>query len=512
MGPALTSDSTATLEERAPTILVVEDETVIATDLERTLRRMGYGVLRPVASADEALEAVQLYQPDLVLMDIRIQGDRDGIETASELQRLYGVPVIFLTAHSDPATLERAKMTRPLGFLLKPFRARDLHATVDMALHRHKAARKIVENERWLRTILNSINDAVVVSAEDGRMSLLNLRARELLRRTEEECVGAAIDDILILEGIGDAGPRASSLRASMLSGKAAQSAQEVMLVLPDGDKIVIDENSAPLLENGKVVGGVTVFRDVTERAALRRQAEVTNRLTALGTLAASVAHEVNNPLTVISTNLELVERWAQTGPANEVECAGREVDDAEFEVAVRDIRMSVDKIASLVTDLSGFGRPGPRGEQRGNVNNCIRWALSAVRSAFSGKTNIQVEARELPAVRLDERRIGQILINLLTNALQSLSTGAAENLVSLRAYQTDGFVVIEVSDTGGGIPTEVQKHIFEPFVTGRAATGGTGLGLFICQNIAVGAGGTLTFETRAGVGTTFQVTLPIIE
>jgi two-component system, cell cycle sensor histidine kinase and response regulator CckA len=511
MGLASTSVSTAWHKDQPPTILVVEDETVIATDLERTLRRMGYRVLPPVASAQEALDAVRNHQPDLVLMDVRIQGECDGIEAAAQIRRSYSMPVVYLTAHGDTATLERAKLTGPLGFLLKPFRARDLHATVDMALYRHQVERRIAENERWLRTILNSIGDAVVVTDQDARVSMLNLRARELMRRTEQESLGEPIEKVMNLARIGDAESTVPSVRQAMSQAQAIQAPEEVVLLLSDGHRVVIDENASPLLEDGKVVGGVTAFRDVTERSALRRQAEFTNRLTAIGTLSAGFAHEVNNPLMVISGNLELVERWLDEAPANEAELS---VEKTELDGAVKDIRTSVEKIASLVAELSGFGKPGPRGEQRGNVNKCIRWAVTSVRAAFTGKASVVVDAPELSYVRLDERRIGQVLINLLTNALQSLNPDTvARNLVTLRAFESEGeSIVVEVSDTGSGIAPDIQKRLFDPFVTGKASTGGTGLGLFICHSIVAGAGGSLTFETAPGAGTVFRVVLPMAE
>lgn len=513
MGQALTSASSAEHEPILPTILVVEDETVIATDIERTLRRMGYRVLPPVASADEAIESVRNHRPDLILMDVRIQGDCDGIEAASRIRRLYNLPVVYLTAHGDNATLERAKITGPLGFLLKPFRARDLHATVDMALYRHQVERKIAENERWLTTILNSIGDAVVVTDREARVSLLNARAREIMRRTEQESVGRSIDEIMELSGIGDATPSGPSVRRAMVEARAIEALEELILLTQDGNRVVIDENAAPLIDDGQVVGGVTAFRDVTERSVLRRQAEFTNRLTALGTLAAGLAHEVNNPLTVISGNLELVESWLEEVPANETGEGLDQFGKSELDGAVKDIRTSVEKIASLVADLSGFGKPGPRGEQRGDVSKSIRWAVTSVRAAFSGKATIAIEAPELSHVRLDDRRLGQVLINLLTNALQALDPdGGAHHLVSLHAFEQSEDVVIEVTDTGGGIPREIQTHLFEPFVTGKAASGGTGLGLFICRNIVTDAGGTLTFESTPGVGTVFRVVLPIAD
>ncbi len=124
-------------------ILIVEDEAAIAMELQSRLLDLGYGVLGPVASGEAALLQVQEYPPDLVLMDIRIQGTRDGIETAAEIRRTHAIPIIFLTANADTGTLQRAKLTEPVGFLTKPFREREVQAMIEMGLYKHRAETEI---------------------------------------------------------------------------------------------------------------------------------------------------------------------------------------------------------------------------------------------------------------------------------------------------------------------------------------------------------------------------------
>jgi len=119
-------------------VLIVEDESIIAMELENHVRRMGYDVIGPVATGDAALENVGDYQPDIVLMDIRIQGDKDGIETAEAIRSRFKTPVIYLTAHADQRTIQRAKVTEPLGYLVKPLREHELRAAITVALHKHK--------------------------------------------------------------------------------------------------------------------------------------------------------------------------------------------------------------------------------------------------------------------------------------------------------------------------------------------------------------------------------------
>jgi DNA-binding response OmpR family regulator len=124
-------------QQRQPTALVVEDETLIAEELAERLRRLGFSVIATVDSADEAIRLAVRERPDLVLMDIRLKGEKDGVHAAGEIRRLVNAPVIYLTAYSDQITLDRVKDTQPYGYVLKPFHERELQVTIELAMHRH---------------------------------------------------------------------------------------------------------------------------------------------------------------------------------------------------------------------------------------------------------------------------------------------------------------------------------------------------------------------------------------
>ncbi|NBD33798.1 MAG: response regulator [Cyanobacteria bacterium] len=122
----------------AKKILIVEDEAVVSLDISRRLEKMGYEVMGRLASGEEAINLIQEERPDLVLMDINLQGEMDGIETATKLYREYNLPVIYLTAYAGQSTLERAKESKPYGYILKPFKERELHAAIEIAISRHE--------------------------------------------------------------------------------------------------------------------------------------------------------------------------------------------------------------------------------------------------------------------------------------------------------------------------------------------------------------------------------------
>jgi DNA-binding response OmpR family regulator len=123
---------------RKPLLLIVEDEAIVAMELEARMTQLNYRVAGPAATCEEALKLAGAERPDLVLTDIRLAGSRDGIDVAHELRTRYCVPAVFLSAHADPATVRRALKSEPYGYLTKPFREQELHATIEVALQRHR--------------------------------------------------------------------------------------------------------------------------------------------------------------------------------------------------------------------------------------------------------------------------------------------------------------------------------------------------------------------------------------
>lgn len=160
-------------------MLVVEDEAVVLEDLRDLLTELGHVVVAATDSGPEALRLAELHRPGLALLDIHIRGGVDGIEVARQLSRL-DVPVVFVTANRDTATLDAATATEPFGFVVKPFSERDIRAAVSVALYRHRAERKVRDMEAWLSTTLQSIGDAVLTADVAGRVTYLNAMAEML--------------------------------------------------------------------------------------------------------------------------------------------------------------------------------------------------------------------------------------------------------------------------------------------------------------------------------------------
>jgi len=162
-------------------ILVVEDESIVAVDLAARLQRLGHHVVGTARSADEAWRSAERYRPDLVLMDIRLEGDEDGISVGSRMRRDLGIAVVFLTAYADSSTLERARQAAPLGYIIKPFDQRDLEVTVAIALHRNQLDRRLRREHDELRAVLDGQRHGTVVVDSEGCVTLLSRAAERLL-------------------------------------------------------------------------------------------------------------------------------------------------------------------------------------------------------------------------------------------------------------------------------------------------------------------------------------------
>jgi putative two-component system response regulator len=147
-------------------IMIVEDERIIAGYIKRILQDMGYAVSKVVSSGEEAIKKAQEDNPDLVLMDIILQGEMDGIEAASQIRSRFNIPVLYLTAYTNKKMLERAKITEPFGYIVKPFQERELHSNIEMALYKHKTERKLKESYAQLQRTMGGIIDAMTMMVE----------------------------------------------------------------------------------------------------------------------------------------------------------------------------------------------------------------------------------------------------------------------------------------------------------------------------------------------------------
>jgi signal transduction histidine kinase/CheY-like chemotaxis protein len=270
----------------------------------------------------------------------------------------------------------------------------------------------------------------------------------------------------------------------------------------------------------GSTVGVIGIALDITERARLEkavrdREAHVvqSDRLASLGTLAAGVAHEINNPLTYVITNIGFVgERLAAVagdlGAGAGTKASARL---AEIGEALAEAQEGAQRVRQIVRDLRTYSRGDDDQEKTVDIARVLEWSVNMAMNEIRHRARLVKDLGAVPGVRGTETRLGQVFINLLVNASQAIAAGnRADNEIRIVTMtDDDGRAVICISDTGPGIAPDVLDHIFEPFFTTKPTGVGLGLGLFVCHGIIKGMGGTLAAESPPGAGATFVITLP---
>jgi PAS domain S-box-containing protein len=483
------------MTQPAERVLVVEDEAIVAMDISVMLRGLGYEVLGPAATGAEALEFAVRSRPDLVLMDIMLRGGMDGVEAARRIREETGAPVVYLTAYADESTLRRAKVAEPLGYLLKPFEERELRTTIETALHKHRTEARLRESERWLATTLKSIGDAVIAADERGRVRLINPAAEKLTGWPDGEALGRELAEVFRLAD------ETTGRRVEAEARAGAERQVDVLLLARDGRSTPVETSASVITDDkGDLRGSVLIFKDISERRRLAKQLLRSEKLAAVGQLAAGMAHELNNPLTPA---LLYTRRLLRQGGLD-AEARGH------LEVVVREVERAQD----IIKDLLAFARryQGTRGET--DINELLRRALERAESeAPSLKVSSRFEPGEGVRVLADEYRLTQVFLNIIRNARQAIEEGGRDGVVTIRSERVASGgaerVRVHVSDDGPGITREHLPKIFDPFFTTRQVGAGAGLGLSLSNGIVEDHGGSISVESEPGAGATFVVELP---
>jgi len=256
-------------------ILVVEDESIVAMDIKHRAEGLGYSVTGITPSGEGAIQKASETLPDLVLMDIVLKGDMDGVEAAQKIRDTLDIPVVYLTAYSDEKTLKRAKVTEPFGYIIKPFEDRELHSAVEVALYKHKMESKLKESEKWLSTTLESIGDAVIATDENGSVKFMNPVAMEITGWGEVDAFGKDLKEVYHIIKEGSEAPVNDPVNDVVQQNQIIEFNEPTILITKEGKKVPIDDSSAPIRDkNGNVIGVALVFRDITERRKAEKERE----------------------------------------------------------------------------------------------------------------------------------------------------------------------------------------------------------------------------------------------
>ncbi|WP_413200019.1 response regulator [Nostoc piscinale] len=535
-------------------VLVVEDEYILAINLQESLESLGYTVVDIADTAEAAIEKATVLRPTLILMDIRLRGESDGIQAAEQIWNNLQIPIIYVTGHSDQSTVERATLTFPFGYILKPIRDQELYVAIQTALNRY-------EREQFLSTVLRGMGDGVIVVNPQLQIKYMNQVAETLTGWQLYEARNQLLEKIFSLVDEQSKIPVLNPIHTALEQKTTAYLSDRTLLITKDKKTIPIADSAAPLRDNqGKITGAVLVFRDDTQRRlsqernlASERAHQLEIQMAELQRLnqlkedfLAATSHEMRTPLSNIKMAITMLEtildrrRMIQSGKPPELNAVARYINILRYECE-RELNLIDDLLNMRFVDADMY----PLELTSMRLQDWLPHITESYQDIAQTQQQIlKVEVPpDLPNVTTDLAILTRILSELLMNACKHTPLGA---IITVGVQLTQIFnqlnfpeispdvpisgVEIIVSNSGVEIPVKEQAQIFEPFyrisqnqnqdklsifdytqVMQNASTfnHGSGLGLTLVKKLVEYLQGNITVTSSQG-WTRFIVQLPL--
>lgn len=484
-------------------VMLVEDERIVALNLKRKLMAMGYEISASAVSGEQALALVRQNIPDIILMDINIEGEMDGIDTAASILSEFNIPVIYLTAYSGEETLDRARTTRPFGYVLKPFSDRELHATIQMALERHRLECTVEKGEQRLKLALDAARMGVLELDPESHSIHYQGHSQDnpivsggvFFGDWEKFISTVHVDDRELLNKV---------LNWTVEEGRLCQ--VEYRLLQDESQEIIwLRLIGKAISQRDSSVQIVGVIQDVTHYKAidiLRREKEIAETTSRFKSeFLASMSHEIRTPLNGVIGMVDLLQRT--------------ELDEVQKSYT-KIIQSSGKTLLAVINDILDFSKVEAGKIQLVNqcfdLGNLIEECVAAFRA--SSKQAVEFIVSIAPGTPMalsgDTVRLKQVISNLLSNAFKFTEQGQVVLRVESTLLELDLVRLnVAISDSGIGIPDDRLEQLFKPFsqVNDSRRQQGTGLGLLICKKLVELMDGNIQVESRPGVGSTFSFT-----
>jgi PAS domain S-box-containing protein len=488
-------------------ILVVEDEGLIAADLERRIERLGYPSPSIARSGEEALECARSTPFDLVLMDIRLKGEMDGVATAAALRSKLRLPVVYLTAHADQETIERAKVTEPLGYILKPISDGDLRSVIPTALYKATMERRLRTGAAWLATTLRSVGEGIVAANSDGEVAFMNPCAERLTGWPDGQAQGRQLTDVLRLRDEVTGQPARNPVFEL-----AERENRCYMLVSQSGGRSLVELECFENRAGDEVFGSIVMVRDIGRRREMEIRLLQSQRMDAIANMAGGLAHDFNNQLMVILGYAE--------------ELSARLTGEDRNQIG--EIRQAASLAASTTTQLLAISRHGGERFEVLSIHEVILdvrpLIVQTLGAQTSGKAATLTTQMGFPLgyIRGDRSQLRQLFLNLALYARGAMPAGGEMRIESstleigvddplARQYRPGTYVKLCVSENGEGMKPANLARIFEPRFDAGKEQFGDGMGLSLVHSIVLESGGYIGAESAVGKGTSFEILLPCV-
>ncbi len=502
-------------------ILIVEDEGIIAAQIQDILTSSGYDALT-VSSGEEAIQQAAKTGPNLILMDVSLAGEIDGVEAVEQIRASFDIPVIYLTAYTGTSLLQRAKMTEPYSYLIKPIKKRELLAAIEMAFYKHQAERKLKESEAKGRAILDAVPDLMFRLSQDGEYLDFHAPKPDQLFVQPDDFLGKRVEEVL---PVGVAGKFQRHIQETLNSGqmqifeyqlhfpdKGNQHYESRMVISGKNEVLVIVRNiterkqtEEALRESNRLLQETLVELEGTQEQILQQE-----RMAAVGQLAAGIAHDFNNILTSILGFAVLLQRRSDMPESAQPD--------------LNHIVQQGQRAAHLVRQILDFSRKSIHHPQQLNLELFLKETTRFLGRTIPENINILLEIEPGDYwVNVDLTQLQQVATNLAVNARDAMPTGGELTLrlsrFTLQSNQQPPYpemppgewVLFSAMDTGTGIPDEILPHIFDPFFTTKEVGQGVGLGLAQVYGIVRQHEGYIDVKSQVEKGTTFFIYLPAL-
>ncbi|MBN2508719.1 MAG: response regulator [Spirochaetales bacterium] len=487
-----------------PSICIVEDESIVALDIKRILTNGGYRIGGVFSSGEAILEYLTRDYCDLILMDIKIAGSLDGIETARIISDQYQIPIIMLTAFADDATIARVKELGPFGYIIKPFEDRELKTAIEMAFVRFSLEARLQESEERYRLLFEEDLSGDFLADGDGILIDYNSAFAKMLELDEHD--GQTIESIETLF------PDSIEYQRFLVRIYAEEvlKLQELKLKTANGRSIIVLANI--IAKTGKVNGEILEIKgyliDITDRKNLEQQLRQSQKMEAIGRLAGGVAHDFNNLLTVIIGYCSMIQ--------------GDDQPNSDVITHVDGILDATSKASALTRQLLAFSRQQLLNPRIIEANAQLLHLEKMLNRLLPDNISFYFSPSDEKAfLYIDPGQLEQVIINLVVNARDASPDGGVITLgVDSMRIQKDtpastgiihpgDYIRVFVRDTGSGIDPLVIQHIFEPFFTTKPSDKGTGLGLAMVYGIVSQSNGIIDVQTTEGKGSVFFLYFP---
>lgn len=479
-------------------IVICEDERIVALDIKAFLQRNGYEVLGIYSTAEELLADAESLHPDLVLMDIHLQGKMDGIEAADTLLKRWLIPVILLTAYADGPTIERANLTHPFAYILKPYDERELKTAISIGLYRASMERRLRRSEERYRGLF-----------EEGLASTMLVDTEGSIVESNKAFGRFSGGASKIQDFLYDVADAKALLSAMAVGGEFTP--REVRILSANNQESWALLSAAPI----ELSDGTSAYQcqavDLTESKTLMEQLIHAQKLSALGRFAGGVAHDFNNVLTAIMGYSRLLR--------SDFETEGRSLEELDG------IEQAAKRAAAISRQLLMFSRRDELRPKLFKLSDLVIDNARMLKRIVGDDVNIVTRTFEGDdSVLADRTRVEQALVNLVSNAKDAMPDGgriivltgvmhvSSEMPGVIESVPAGVWSFLEVIDQGTGIDQAAQAKIFDPFFTTKPPDKGTGLGLSTVVGIVRQARGRMTMSTGPDEGTTMRLLFPLAQ